>query len=694
MAVFRRLCHFRKVKFLEFYLTETCCGCHVDKKQFGTREAKSPDLLWEDYARLKDAVQAQPHPAPINPDSIFTNNELDLADMDVYGFDYDYTLASYKESLHHLLYSLGTEALVTGYKYPAAIKSMKYDPQFAVRGLHFDVHKGFLMKIDAFHNIQLGTVYKGLEPVPDEEVIEQYQGTHVPVDNMSGFHGTGGNMVQLMDMFALPEITLMSNVIQYFIEHSIAFDPGYVFYDVKTAVQNVHKSGELHASIMDDLPKYLEKEAEVSQLMNKLSSAGKKLLLITNSGYAFYPAAIKSMKYDPQFAVRGLHFDVHKGFLMKIDAFHNIQLGTVYRGLEPVPDEEVIEQYQGTHVPVDNMSGFHGTGGNMVQLMDMFALPEITLMSNVIQYFIEHSIAFDPGYVFYDVKTAVQNVHKSGELHASIMSDLPMYLEKEAEVSQLMNKLSSAGKKLLLITNSGYAFVDKGMSYMLGSDWSDMFDVIITRARKPQFFRPKRPFRSFDRTLGTQSWGRVTSFEKGQIYQEGNMDDLQKITGWHGAKMLYFGDHVYTDLADATLSMGWRTGAIIPELEGEIKNFNSEEFTNAVTWLSSLQDLIEKSQVLHDSPEAEAVRQEWLKERDQLRVATKEVFNPRFGSLFRTYHNPTYFSRRLSRFADIYMSSLTNLLNYKLTHTFYPRRAALPHEVHYGSGLDGCSMCR
>lgn len=62
------------------------------------------------------------------------------------------------------------------------------------------------------------------------------------------------------------------------------------------------------------------------------------------------------------------------------------------------------------------------------------------------------------------------------------------------------------------------------------------------------------------------------------------------------------------------------------------------------------------------------------------RAQTKDIFNGQFGSLFRTYHNPTYFSRRLSRFADIYMASISCLLNYDLQHTFFPRRTPLQHE--------------
>lgn len=82
----------------------------------------------------------------------------------------------------------------------------------------------------------------------------------------------------------------------------------------------------------------------------------------------------------------------------------------------------------------------------------------------------------------------------------------------------------------------------------------------------------------------------------------------------------------------------------------------------------------------YDGPEVQEQLEEWIAERDKIRNEIKHVFNPQFGSVFRTYHNPTYFSRRLFRFADIYMSSITNLLYYSTTHTFYPRRGVMPHE--------------
>lgn len=57
---------------------------------------------------------------------------------------------------------------------------------------------------------------------------------------------------------------------------------------------------------------------------------------ITNKFYKRYslqyPEAIRNLEYDPNFAVRGLHYDIKKGLLLKVDCFMQVQLGCVYRG--------------------------------------------------------------------------------------------------------------------------------------------------------------------------------------------------------------------------------------------------------------------------------------------------------------------------------------------------------------------------
>ncbi|XP_053404307.1 5'-nucleotidase domain-containing protein 3-like isoform X2 [Mercenaria mercenaria] len=391
-----------------------------------------------------------------------------------------------------------------------------------------------------------------------------------------------------------------------------------------------------------------------------------------------YPEGIRDQHFNPDYILRGLHYDIRKGLLMKIDSYHNIQLGTVYRGTTKLSDMEVLDLYKGTHVPISDMNTFYGTGP-LYQLVDMFAPPEMNLITNVTDYFIEKNIPYDPEYVFYDIRTAVQSVHTSGVLHRTIMDDLKRFLQHGPEIKTFLDRLTNAGKRMFIITNSGFPFIDAGMKYMVGENWIDLFDVVVVNARKPKFFNENtRPFRVYD-PKNERSWHRVKQLDKGQVYIQGNFHDFQHMTGWYGSKVLYFGDHVYTDLADPSLKHSWRTGAIIPELESEIKVITSPDYKASVRWLIALQYLLEEMQDAGSEESLEMIP-ELLEERSQLRSHLKSLCNERFGSMFRTHHNPTYFSRRMARFADIYTSSLTNLLQYSVDNTFYPRRTALPHE--------------
>ncbi|XP_048950094.1 5'-nucleotidase domain-containing protein 3 isoform X1 [Canis lupus baileyi] len=396
-----------------------------------------------------------------------------------------------------------------------------------------------------------------------------------------------------------------------------------------------------------------------------------------------YPVEIRKYEYDPNFAIRGLHYDVQRAVLMKIDAFHYIQLGTVYRGLSVVPDEEVIEMYEGSHVPLEQMSDFYGKsshGNTMKQFMDIFSLPEMSLLSCVNEYFLKNNIDYEPVHLYKDVKDSIRDVHIKGIMYRAIEADIEKYICYAEQTRAVLAKLADHGKKMFLITNSPSSFVDKGMRYIVGKDWRDLFDVVIVQAEKPNFFNDKRrPFRKVNEK-GVLLWDKIHKLQKGQIYKQGNLYEFLKLTGWRGSKVLYFGDHIYSDLADLTLKHGWRTGAIIPELRSELRIMNTEQYIQTMTWLQTLTGLLEQMQV-HRDVESQLVLQEWKKERKEMRDMTKNFFNAQFGSLFRTDQNPTYFLRRLSRFADIYMASLSCLLSYDVSHTFYPRRTPLQHEL-------------
>uniref|UniRef100_A0A8C5FTR5 5'-nucleotidase domain-containing protein 3 n=1 Tax=Gadus morhua TaxID=8049 RepID=A0A8C5FTR5_GADMO len=411
-----------------------------------------------------------------------------------------------------------------------------------------------------------------------------------------------------------------------------------------------------------------------NQLHTLIFNIARDLLIAEHN----YPEGLRDYEYVPDFAVRGLHYDVQKALLMKIDAFHYIQLGTVYRGLHPVPDEEVIAMYDGIHVPLENMSDFYGKsshGHTLKQFMDIFSLPEMTLLSCVNDFFMRHNIDYEPVHLYKDVKAAIRDVHVKGIMYRAVEADIDRYICYGEQSHAVLKKLKEDGKKMFLITNSPLDFVDRGMNFIVGKAWRDLFDVVIVQADKPGFFNDRRkPFRRVTET-GVLLWDRIHKLEKGQIYKQGNLYEFLRLTGWRGSKVLYFGDHIYSDLADLTLRHGWRTGAIIPELRQEIKIMNTEQYVHMMSWVQALTGLIETMQV-HRDPASQAGGGG-----GGGLCLCRAIFNSQFGSLFRTYHNPTYFSRRLSRFADIYMPSISCLLNYDFQHTFFPRRTPLQHEA-------------
>ncbi|KAL1492968.1 hypothetical protein ABEB36_011123 [Hypothenemus hampei] len=484
------------------------------RKEVWTR-FHSTRRLEEAYKIIKTKCQSKKLPQDVNPKAVFACNELDLKEVKVYGFDYDYTLACYKPSLEHLLYNLGRQTLIEQYKYPYEISKLEYKPGFAVRGLHYDVEKGVLLKLDSFLQIQFGTVYRGLKALSNDEVLKLYKNRIIPIA-------------------------------------------------------------------------YVESHTKSASLI-----------------------------------------------------------------------------LQDTH-------------SKMVQLADLFSVPEMGLICNVADYFERNHIDYHPEILFRDIKSSIRNSHPV--MHKIVGQNVAEYIERNDKLRPFLDRLVNAGKKLFLVTNSPYHFVNKGMELLVGPDWKDYFDVLIVQARKPRFFTDvSRPIRVFDERSGTHIWDRVTKLEKGVIYYEGTVKQLQELTGWRGHQVLYFGDHPYSDLADVTLEHGWRTGAIITELTHEIATLNNPEFKKNANWLQMLTQLIEDHQDCED-PQEQIILAKWMAERDRLRHEIKYVFNKQFGSVFRTYHNPTYFSRRLFRFADIYTSNLTNLLNYSVNHTFYPRRGVMPHE--------------
>ncbi|MCH99468.1 5'-nucleotidase domain-containing protein, partial [Trifolium medium] len=89
------------------------------------------------------------------------------------------------------------------------------------------------------------------------------------------------------------------------------------------------------------------------------------------------------------------------------------------------------------------------------------------LLADIVQYFVDAKLEFDASYIYEDVIRAIDHVHRSGLVHRGILSDPHKYLMKNGKILCFLKMLKEKGKKLFLLTNSPYYFVDGGMRFML-----------------------------------------------------------------------------------------------------------------------------------------------------------------------------------------------------------------------------------
>jgi HAD superfamily 5'-nucleotidase-like hydrolase len=390
-----------------------------------------------------------------------------------------------------------------------------------------------------------------------------------------------------------------------------------------------------------------------------------------------YPAELSKKEYDPSFAIRGLHYDMERGCLLKLNFLHHIK--QCMFGRMAVEEGDLLEYYLNSHTLRKHP--------NLRLMLDLYALAEICLISDVIQFFVDRKIKFNAASIYGDVASAVSAIHERELLHQEILADLPQYLQPNPKSVELLQKLKSSGKKLFLLTNSAYPYVNAGMKRMCEGtnveDWKRLFDVIITLANKPSFYTSRHPFRCVDMKTNRFLWDTVNTFKPGKVYAQGNMEDLGNITGWESSSILYFGDHLASDIVEPNLHLGWRTGLIIRELEREVDVQNSAGYRRTLSRLLDLDKLIRETQRRPHDP---VVLAQWRQQINIYREHLKNSFNKYFGSTFRTYNNETYFAYTLRRYADLYTSRFENLLYLPLhdpntDYIFYPFRAFLPHEA-------------
>ncbi|KNC52793.1 cytosolic purine 5'-nucleotidase [Thecamonas trahens ATCC 50062] len=370
-----------------------------------------------------------------------------------------------------------------------------------------------------------------------------------------------------------------------------------------------------------------------------------------------YPESIRTLSYDASFPIRGLCLDTKLGNLLKLD-----QYGTILAATHGRRRLTTAEKYPSKFINLAKV----GSGRRFHLYDTLFSMPEICLYADLISLFESEmesselgiddeklSLSFEA--LFIDLRAAVDHIHYSGELKDATTADLEMYVEPAPRLADLLLRFRTKAK-VFLLTNSPYAYTNIIMDYLLAPsytadypNWRSFFDVAIVSARKPLFFGKGTALREVEVATGNLKLHRITAFEDGAVYHGGSLSTFCELTGARGPDVLYIGDHIFGDVIKSKKNSGWRTLLVVRELVDELNSFRNS--TSEFVHLANLEFMLAE---IYRGLDSSAVNPPNVKD--------------------------IHAEIRATRFADLYASSVTNIIHYPMFYAFRTQAALMPHE--------------
>lgn len=429
-----------------------------------------------------------------------------------------------------------------------------------------------------------------------------------------------------------------------------------------------------------------------------------------------YPEFLRSVPQATDFPVRGLLIDKRYGHVLKMDRFKYVSRG--YHGMQELPPATLRDLYHSSKLRIA-ASRYHFVD-------TLYALSEVALYAALVEAYEQRGYAVDYAKLFADIRECIDEAHRDGTILDTMAADLPSYVNKDPKLAATLHKFRSAGKKLFLLTNSGAAYSESMMTYLLGKEmpeypsWKNYFDVIVAASKKPLFFSGDAPFME---RIGSGAGERTKKarlpFERGKIYEGGNLVDFQRALGVHGDEVLYVGDHIFGDILRSRKDSAWRTAMIIQELETEIEAHVAcaQDFFLADRY-EEARDGLEDSLRFYQQRFKELTRELELaakeaapvpgdrsslaaernrvkgavdRVRERLRLVDREVdsldrrtalrFHKYWGSLLKEGTEQSSFGNQVEDYACVYTSRVSNFVNYSPQQTYRSQRDKMPHEM-------------
>ncbi|MGE5047607.1 MAG: 5'-nucleotidase domain-containing protein, partial [Deltaproteobacteria bacterium] len=193
---------------------------------------------------------------------IYTNRALKMEEIALLGFDMDYTLAVYSmRQIEELAFHMTLERLVSKYGYPEALRNLKYDHEFVIRGLVVDKDFGNIFKMDRHNHV--GRCYHGRRQLSLDERRALYQTNEKIRLSLPRF-------AWIDTLFSLPEACLYAEIIEALEARGDRMDYHKLYDDTRESIDEVHRDGSLKSELRKDLGRFIKPDPELPQALHKL----------------------------------------------------------------------------------------------------------------------------------------------------------------------------------------------------------------------------------------------------------------------------------------------------------------------------------------------------------------------------------------------------------------------------------------
>lgn len=434
---------------------------------------------------------------------------------------------------------------------------------------------------------------------------------------------------------------------------------------------------------------------------------------------------VGDLQFDPKTVMLGLIVDLELGNIVKANRFGYVK--TAMHGTRVLPYEEQRETYGRVLVDLSEP--------RWVFLNTLFGLSEGCMFAQAVELLDAGRIEGVLGYadLYKIIRSCLDETHMEGKLKAEIVADPERYAFQDPELPLALLDLKHAGKKLLIITNSEWAYTRAIMSWAfdrwLPGDmtWRELFDVTIVSAGKPDFFSERRPV--FEVVDDSGMLRPARGIRDNGAYLGGHAGMVEEFLGVPGEDILFIGDHIFADVNVSKSMLRWRTALVVRALEDEIRAIESFKPKQvALAGMMEQKNLLEHrfsimrvalqrleqgygplpaelplamseararaaggaggedpgdglAEVLRQG--IQAVRAELVELDARIMPLAREageLSNPVWGLLMRAGNDKSHLARQIERYADVYMSRVSNFLMYTPFVYLRSPRGSLPHD--------------